>query len=72
MSEPYWVPLGSQPGAVVVYSQDADPGAVPLGSLWIETDVTAIPGPQWVKLTQAAYTALGGSVDPNTLYVIVG
>jgi len=25
-----------------------------------------------VQITQAAYTALGGSVDPNTLYVIVG
>lgn len=72
MSEPVWLPIGTaMAAAVTVYAQDTDPGTVPIGSLWIETDQTAMYGPQWIKLTQAQYNALAPP-DPNILYIIVG
>lgn len=40
--------------------------------LGVAAAVTGIGITQVQRLTQAAYTALGSSVDPNTLYVIQG
>lgn len=57
-------------GAVAVSSQPGPP-AQQLGALWIDTDETAVYGPQWLQLTQAAYTALAVK-DPNTMYVVIG
>ena len=58
------------PGAVAVYEQPADPGALPVGSLWIETDEAAVYGPKWLAMSQAEYDALSPP-DPDTLYLIV-
>jgi hypothetical protein len=57
------------PGAVIVYEQAAEPGTPPVGSLWIETDETAVYGPKWLAVTQAEYDALSPP-DPDTLYLI--
>ena len=56
------------PGAVAVSAQPEAP--VPhLGALWVDTDATPAYGPQWLKLTQAAYDALPVK-DPDVLYLV--
>jgi len=55
---------------VAVSAQPSAPVAI-LGALWIDTDETAVYGPKWQQLTQAAYDALTPK-DPNTMYVVVG
>lgn len=52
-------------------SAQPGPPASALGALWIDTDETAVYGPKWQQLTQAAYDALTPK-DPNTLYVVIG
>jgi hypothetical protein len=59
------------PGAVEVYEQAAAPSTTEVGALWIDTDETAVYGPKWISLTQAAYDALSPPAA-DTLYVVVG
>lgn len=54
-----------------VYEQPSAPASPSVGALWIDTDETAVYGPKWLALTQAAYDALTPK-DPSTLYLITG
>jgi len=63
-------PTGPE-GAVEVYEQAAAPATTEIGALWIDTDETAIYGPKWTVLTQAAYNALSPPAA-DVMYVVIG
>lgn len=54
-----------------VYEQPGTPSSTTVGDIWIDTDETAVYGPKWISLTQAAYDALSPP-QADVMYVVIG